>query len=172
MKKQFKYIIIFLTVFAVRLMPFRAPNIEPLMASIMPLSKKSTKFVSFFFGFISIFIYDLVTSGVGIWTIFTALAYGLLGIGANYYLKNKTGWRSYASYAIIGTIIYDLITGLTIGPIFFGQSFIVSFTGQIPFTILHLLGNVSFAIVLSPVIERWLAKEEKRAEISDGVLVS
>ena len=52
------------------------------------------------------------------------------------------------------------VTGLTIGPLLFHQSFIVSLIGQIPFTLLHLLGNVSFAIVLSPAIERWLVKEE------------
>ena len=172
MKKQFKYIIIFLTAFAVRLIPFRAPNIEPVMASLMPLSKKFTKFGSFFFGFASIFVYDLVTSGIGVWTVFTAIAYGLLGLGASYYFSNKSGWKSYASYAVIGTIAYDLVTGLTVGPIFFGQSFMVSLIGQIPFTVMHLIGNVSFAIVLSPVIEKWLAKESKKMEVLDGVLVS
>ncbi len=172
MKKQLKYTIIFLTALAVRLIPFRAPNIEPLMASIMPLSKNSTKFTSFFFGFASIFVYDLITSGIGVWTVFTAVAYGLLGLGASYYFKNRTGWKSYASYAVIGTIIYDLVTGLTIGPIFFGQSFIVSLVGQIPFTMMHLLGNVSFAIVLSPVIEKWLAKKEKKVEVLEEVLVN
>lgn len=171
MKKQFKYIVIFLSAFAVRLIPFRAPNVEPLMASIMPLSKKFTKFASFFFGFASIFLYDLVTSGIGVWTIFTALAYGLLGLGASYYFENKSGWKSYATYAFLGTIIYDMVTGLTIGPIFFGQSFMVSLIGQIPFTAMHLIGNVSFAIVLSPVIEKWLVKEEKKVEVMEEVLV-
>ncbi len=172
MKKTFKYTIIFLAAFAIRLIPFRAPNIEPLMASVMPLSKKFTKFSLFFFGFASIFVYDLVTSGVGVWTIFTAVAYGLLGLGASYYFKNRSGWKSYASYAVIGTIVYDLITGLTIGPIFFGQSFLVSLVGQIPFTAMHLIGNVSFAIVLSPVIEKWLVKKEKKVEVLSGVFVS
>lgn len=172
MKKQFKYIVIFLTAFAIRLMPFRAPNVEPLMASIMPLSKKFTKFTSFFFGFASIFVYDLVTSGIGIWTVFTAFAYGLLGLGASYYFEKRSGWKSYASYAVIGTILYDIVTGLTIGPVFFGQSFYVSLIGQIPFTVMHLIGNVSFAIFLSPVIEKWLAKKEKKVEVLDQVLVS
>jgi len=157
MKKNWsKYTIAFISVLLFRLIPFRAPNVEPIMASIMPLGKVYGSILSFIFGFLSIVIYDSVTSGIGVWTIVTAVAYGLLGLGASYYFKNRSGWKSYASYAVIATILYDAITGLTIGPLFFHQSFIVSLVGQIPFTILHLLGNVSFAIVLSPVIERWM----------------
>ncbi len=159
MKKQFKYIAIFLVAFLVRLVPFRAPNVEPIMAVIMPISKIYGGFMSFIFGFLSIVVFDLFTSGLGIWTFVTALCYGLLGLGAQYFFKNRTGWRNYAIYAIVATIFYDAITGLTIGPLFFHQSFMVSLVGQIPFTVLHLLGNVSFAIVLSPVIDVWIRKE-------------
>jgi len=127
------------------------------MTVIMPMSKTYGKIMVFIFSFLSIMLFDLVTSGIGIWTIITGLAYGILGLGASYYFKNRSGWKKYASFAIIATIFYDAITGLTIGPLFFDQSFMTSLVGQIPFTILHLLSNVSFAIVLSPVIERWLA---------------
>lgn len=166
MNKQVKYIIIFLSVFLVRLLPFRAPNIEPIMAVIMPLGKIYGKITAFIFGFLSIVLFDLVTSGIGIWTLITAFAYGLLGIGASYFFKNRSGWMSYAGYAVVATIFYDAITGLTIGPLFFNQSFMVSLIGQIPFTLLHLLGNVSFAIVLSPVIEKWLATTSVRVTAS------
>lgn len=171
MKNKFKYIIIFLMALVIRLIPFRAPNIEPIMASLMPLNKKFTKFSLFFFGFASIFVYDLITSGIGVWTFFTAVAYGLVGVGASYFFKNRSGWKSYTSYAILGTIFYDLVTGLTIGPIFFNQSFFVSLVGQIPFTIMHLLGNVSFAIVLSPVIERWIVKNEDKLVVESKVVL-
>lgn len=129
------------------------------MATQMPLSRKFGWLASFAFGSLSIVIYDILTLKVGIWTLVTALLYGALGVGAYMYFKNHKGTKSYISYAILGTILYDALTGLTIGPIFFGQSFIVSLVGQIPFTLIHLLGNVSFAILLSPLIERWLVKE-------------
>lgn len=160
MKSWIKYTIIFISVMAFRLMPFRAPNVEPIMATIMPLGKVYGSIMSFVFGFLSIVLYDSITSGFGIWTIITALAYGVLGVGATYFFKNRSGWKNYALYAVIATIFYDVITGLTIGPLFFHQSFMVSLAGQIPFTILHLIGNVSLAIVLSRVIERWIAKSE------------
>ncbi len=156
-----------------RLIPFRAPNVEPVMATLMPLSKTYGKVMVFIFGFLSIVLFDSITSGFGIWTLVTAVAYGLLGLGASYYFKNRSGWKNYALYAVVATIIYDAVTGLTIGPLFFHQSFMVSLVGQIPFTILHLLGNVSFAIVLSPVIEGWLAREEQKVSVAkSAVLVS
>lgn len=173
MKNWMKYIIAFISVMVFRLMPFRAPNVEPIMATIMPLGKTYGKVMAFVFGFLSIALYDAITSGFGIWTLVTAFAYGALGLGASYFFQNRSGWRNYALYAVIATIFYDAVTGLTIGPLFFHQSFLVSLTGQIPFTLLHLLGNVSFAIVLSPVIEKWMVKENVKVSlVSKTVLVS
>jgi len=152
----------------VRLMPFRAPNVEPLMASIMPIGKTSGPLFSFIFGFFSILAYDSITSGVGVWTIITGFCYGFIGLISFYYFRNRvSNWKNYGLYAIIMTLLYDALTGLTIGPLFFHQSFLVSLVGQIPFTILHLLGNVSFAIILSPVIERWIIKDSKFCVLSE-----
>jgi len=170
MKKSWiKYVLAFLTVLIIRLIPFRAPNLEPIMAFQMPLGKKYGVLVSFIFGYLSIAIYDAITSGWGVWTLITALSYGLIGMGSYFYFKNHSGRKSYVIYAIMATIFYDAVTGLTIGPLFFHQTFIVSLVGQIPFTLLHLLSNVSFAIVLSPVIERWLVKKEEKVAVSKSV---
>jgi uncharacterized membrane protein len=142
------------------------------MATIMPLGKSYGKIMAFSFGFLSIVLFDSITSGIGIWTFVTAFAYGILGLGASYYFEKRSGWKSYASYALMATIFYDAVTGLTIGPLFFHQSFMVSLVGQIPFTALHLLGNVSFAIVLSPVIERWFVMKESKIVVKNALLVS
>lgn len=160
-KNWSKYILGFLGVLFIRLIPFRAPNIEPILAAQMPFARKYGHLASFLFGFLSIVVYDLLTSGIGSWTMITAFAYGFLGLGASYFFKNRSGWKNYAIYAVIGTILYDAVTGLTVGPIFFDQPFMAALIGQIPFTALHLLGNVSFAIILSPVIEMWINKESK-----------
>jgi hypothetical protein len=170
-KNWLKYSIAFLVVFLVRLMPFRAPNVEPIMATVMPLGKVYKGLGAFIFGASSIILFDLITSGLGIWTVVTAVAYGLVGYGASFYFKNRSGWKNYAIYAILATLIYDAVTGLTLGPLFFGMPFMVALVGQISFTAIHLLGNVSFAIVLSPVIERWVLKEE-RSFVLKKVLVS
>lgn len=159
-KSWLKSLIIFLGILLVRFIPFRAPNVEPIMASIMPFGKRYGAFFAFSFAFLSILVFDILTSGIGLWTVITALAYGLIGYGAKFYFKNRSGRKNYAIYAVIATIFYDAVTGLTIGPIFFGQPFMVSLVGQIPFTALHLIGNVLFAIVLSPVIEKWIFVRE------------
>lgn len=170
MFKSLKYITTFSFVLLFRLLPFRAPNVEPVMATIMPIGKTGGYLMSFSFGFFSIFFFDLFTSGIGVWTIITAFSYGFVGLFAKYYFKNRSGWKSYAKYAFVSTIVYDIVTGLSVGPLFFGQSFMMALMGQIPFTILHLIGNVSFAIVLSPVIERWILSDVKK-EIKIGKFV-
>jgi hypothetical protein len=160
MNKYIKYTISFVLVLVFRLLPFRAPNIEPIMAVSSPLGKNLGGFLGFLFGFLSIVVYDILTLKVGIWTIVTALAYGGVGFLASIFMKNKNSWKDYAVYAFWSTIVYDIVTGLTLGPLFFGQSFLVSLVGQIPFTLLHLIGNVSFAIILSPAIEYWFKNRE------------
>lgn len=125
----------------------------------MPLARKYGSIYAFLFGFLSIALYDSLTAGLGVWTLIAGIAYGLVGIGAGAYFKNRTGWKNYAKYAFVATIAFDVATGLTMGPIFFGQPFLAAVIGQIPFTAIHLLSNVSFAIVLSPMIEKWVMKE-------------
>jgi len=161
-KNWFKYTIAFISVLLVRMIPFRVPNVEPIMAVVSPFGKTYGGWMAFMFGSFSIIIYDSFTSGLGVWTLVTAIAYGLVGYGASFYFKKRSGWKSYASYAVFATIFYDAITGLTIGPLFFHQSFMLSLIGQIPFTTFHLLGNVSFAIILSPAIEMWAIKSKER----------
>jgi len=140
------------------------------MAVVMPFGKAYKGLFVFIFGASSIILFDLVTSGFGMWTAITALTYGLVGYGSSFYFKNRSGWKNYALYAIIATILYDAVTGLTMGPLFFGMPFMVALVGQVPFTALHLLGNVSFAIVLSPVIEKWVLAEERKFVSIHGVV--
>lgn len=63
-----KFIIGWGIVFAVRLIPFRAPNVEPVMTTLMPFSKCFGMVGAFVFGFLSIALYDVATREVGVWT--------------------------------------------------------------------------------------------------------
>lgn len=157
-----KFLIGWALVFLVRLLPFRAPNVEPVMTTLMPFAKRYGMISAFTFGFTSIAAFDLVVGQIGIWTLITAVAYGLVGIGAHVFLRNRPSEsQNYLVYAIVGTIAYDALTGLTIGPVFYAQPFVEAFVGQIPFTILHLLGNCIFAALVSPVIYRWVVANPK-----------
>jgi hypothetical protein len=106
-------------------------------------------------------------------TIFTGGAYGLLGLASAYYFEKKKPTRAggdsvwnYVRFAIVGTLFFDAATGLTVGPMFFHQSFVQSLVGQIPFTALHLLGNVTLAALLSPGIYNFLIRKRKRESMS------
>lgn len=149
-------------VFLFRLIPFRLPNVEPMLATVMPFSKRYGPTGSFLFGFLGIALFDAVTSGWGMWTLVTALAYGALGPAAHLYFKNReASVGNFLRFGIVGTLAYDAMTGLTIGPLFMHQPFLIAFAGQIPFTLLHLAGTVVFATFLSPALYRWVVQNEK-----------
>ena len=141
-----------------RLIPVRLPNIEPVLATQMPFAKVYGNSVAFMFGFMSIVLFDILTFRVGIWTLVTATAYGTLGVWSVFFFKKREMKRiNYAKFAILGTIFFDAVTGLTIGPLFFNQTFVQACIGQIPFTILHLIGNVTFALTVSPLVYTYIS---------------
>jgi uncharacterized membrane protein YuzA (DUF378 family) len=165
-KNYFKFAVGLILCLLVRLIPFRAPNVEPILATTMPFSRAYGAFAGFSFAVLSILIYDVVTHTLGVQTFFTAGAYGLVALlSAAYFKKHKGEIKDYVRFAIYGTLIFDALTGLTVGPIFFHQSFTQSLIGQITFTALHLLGNIIFAIILSPAIYKILIKKKKRESL-------
>lgn len=159
-KNYFKFSFALILCLLARLIPIRIPNIEPIFATMMPFSKAYGAYFGFSFAVLSILLYDTLTGTIGVQTFFTAGAYGILGLWATYYFKkNKANKWGYVRFAIIGTLFFDTLTGLTVGPLFFHQSFLGSLIGQIPFTALHLLGNITFAFILSPAIYNLLVKK-------------
>lgn len=156
-----KFLVGWIVVFGIRLIPFRVPNVEPLTATQMPFAKKFGWIGGFMFGFLSILIFDVATSGVGMWTWVTASAYGLLGIGAAAFFKNRESTpMNYLKFGVLATVLYDAVTGLSIGPLFWGQSFREALMGQIPFTAYHLLGNIVFSLLVSPLLYRWVVENK------------
>ncbi len=158
-KGWLKFIIGWAICFAIRLIPFRPPNVEPILTTQMPFAKQYGWFWGFVFGFMSIFLFDLVTSGIGSWTLVTGVTYGVVGVGAYFFFKKRESKAfNYLAYGVPATIFYDAITGVLMGPILWHMSFTKAFMGQIPFTALHLAGNIAFSLLLSPAIYRWVVK--------------
>ncbi|KKP85728.1 hypothetical protein A3B84_00410 [Candidatus Nomurabacteria bacterium RIFCSPHIGHO2_02_FULL_35_13] len=159
MTNKFKIFIIFIGCLLFRLIPLRAPNVEPIMASIMPLGRKYGAFLGFIFGFLSIFLYDAVTH-FGAWTWVTAITYGVIGAISSFYFKKfKSSILNFALFAFFATVVFDFVTGILFAPMF-GQTMWSAFILQIPFTALHLAGNIGFALTLSPLINKWIASEQ------------
>lgn len=156
-----KYAIGWLAVFLIRLIPFRPPNFEPMLAVAMPFGKRYGVVGSFLFSFLGIALFDAVTSGIGVWTWLTAVTYGVVGLGAHYYFKNReASVVNFLVYGVVGTLFFDAVTGLSVGPLFYGQSFVSALTRQIPFTLMHLLGTAIFSVTVSPALYRWVLRND------------
>lgn len=149
--------------FGFRLIPgsIRPPNVEPILATSMPFAKRLSAHMGFVFAFLSIALFDLATGKYGMWTWITAIAYGVIAAGAGVFLAKRKGRSGYVIYAIIGTLFYDIVTGLSVGPLFYEQPFMEALVGQIPFTINHLVSNILFAAIASPLIEQWIVANPK-----------
>ena len=162
-KNYFRFALVLALCLLARLIPFRAPNVEPILAATMPMGRAFGAFIGFSFAVLSILLYDALTGTLGVQTFFTVGAYGALGVwSAGYFRRHAAEKWGYVRFAIFGTLFFDALTGLTVGPIFFHQSFLGSLTGQIPFTALHLTSNIVFALILSPAIYSFLVKKRKR----------
>lgn len=160
-RQWLKLMIGFAVCFGIRLLPWKAPNVEPILATTMPFARVWGWLPAFLFGFLSILLFDSVTSGIGSWTWWTAAAYGVIGGCAAPFLRRVRGIPGYLLWAIIGTLLYDGFTGLTLGPLLWGQPFQEAFFGQIPFTINHLIGNIVLSLTLSPLLERWVLRNDR-----------
>ena len=160
-QNTFKYLIGLLVVIALRLVP-HPPNVEPVMSTMMPFSKKWGWFSGLVFCLLSVLVFDILTGTLGVWSIMTAGTYGLLGILAGLYLKDKENKvKYYVGFAVVGTLIYDAITGIGTGMLFFHQSFMFTFVGQIPFTLYHLGGNIILSWAVSPLLYKWVVTNPK-----------
>ncbi|MBW6441358.1 hypothetical protein K0B04_00410 [Patescibacteria group bacterium] len=147
-----KYLTGLLTVVGMRLIP-HPPNVEPIMSTMMPFSKKWGWLSGMLFCLISVVLFDVLSGIIGVWTLVTAGTYSLVGAFSGLYFKNRESKiKNYVKFSIIATIFYDAVTGIGMGMLFFNQSFITTFLGQIPFTLYHLTGNILLAIIVSPAL--------------------
>jgi uncharacterized membrane protein YuzA (DUF378 family) len=164
-KNYFRFFIGLVACLFFRLIPFRAPNVEPIMATVMPIGRVFGALAGSTFAVLSILLYDVVTHTLGVQTFFTVIAYGIVGFwSVHYFKKSKADKWGYVRFAIMGTLFFDAMTGLTVGPLIFHQSFMGALLGQIPFTALHLVGNVVLAYMLSPAIYHFMIRKKIKKE--------
>ena len=160
-KNSVKYVLALLLCVFFRILP-RPPNIEPVMSASMPFAKEFGGYAGFAFAAFSMITLDFASGRVGYWTLYTALAYGVVGYMAGAWLSRKKEAKGmdYAKFAFFATIFYDAVTAAAFG-MQFGQSLQVTLIGQIPFTLYHLLGNLTLAYFASPLIRKWIVTNPK-----------
>lgn len=161
MQNIIKYIIGLAVVIGLRLLP-HPPNVEPIMSSMMPFSKKWGWLSGAVFGILAILSFDVITGTLGTWSLITAGTYALLGAAAGFYFKNKKNQaRYYVGFAVVATIVYDAITGIGMGVLMFHQTFMMTLIGQVPFTLYHLGGNIVLSLIVSPLLYKWVVTNPK-----------
>lgn len=150
------YLISLCVCILIRVIPGRPPNVEPILATVMPLSREFGLLDSAIFAALNILLFDLMIGQFGSWSIVGAATYAAIAAIGSIYLKNVTGLKGYLSYSVIGIVFFDFVTGVLVGSFMLDQSLTEAFTLQIPFTINHVLGTLVMALVLSPILEKWL----------------
>ena len=155
-----KYLVGFLVCTALRLVPGRPPNVEPILSTVMPFSKAFGPLDTAIFAALNMIVFDVITGKVGLWTWITAGTYACVAGGATLFFHLYRFKGAYVWYAMIGTLFFDFITGVLSGPLLFQQPFMEALLGQIPFTLNHLVSNVVLALVVSPLIERWVIQND------------
>lgn len=126
-------------------------NVSPLMATELAGSKAYGPWVGGLYAAVSIAVLDVLVGKTGSWTIITALTYGAVGVwGAFFFKKRSASTRNFILASVVGTLFFDLVTGVLMGPLLYGQPWVETIVGQIPFTLRHLAGNMFFASVLAP----------------------
>jgi len=103
--------------------------------------------------------FDLITMKAGIWTVGTALVYGLIGLAFYSYFKGKekAGLKSYAKASILGVLFFDFVTGPIMSSFIFEIPFQTALIGQIPFTVLHITSALIYTLILAPVLNPHIA---------------
>jgi hypothetical protein len=136
------------------------PNNDPIFASILPQSRQNL-INGIIFACLSMFIFDYLTSGIGIWTCLTAFSYTLIVILFGIISKSIKFMtlKKYISATILGVLIFDIITGPIMSTVLFGIPIAISTVGQIPFTIFHLISAVTYTIILTPFLDPDVAKQ-------------
>ncbi|MFH1392053.1 MAG: hypothetical protein ABIH20_07105 [Candidatus Diapherotrites archaeon] len=155
---KFNYLIGFLAANFYRLLRV-FPNSDPLMGFILPAAKTSW-WKAPLFAFASILIFDIFTSGIGLWTWVTSVTYAFVALGFHFFLKEKkSSLKLFISSGAIGVLIFDFITGPIMSSFLFKQSFLITLLGQIPFTVMHLISVVFGIVIISPFYDAEIMKE-------------
>jgi hypothetical protein len=154
-----KSLLLWVLCLGVRLAPWRPANVEPILACLLPLSRRAHLWVSLVFPASLLLAQDVVQGALGIWTPWTMLAYSLCGLAAWAVRSSvRQHWFMDAALGAALALTFDVLT-LPMGPLLWGQSWVETVVGQVPFSLRHALGAAVSCGLTSTVLQRWLAAD-------------
>jgi hypothetical protein len=139
--KQFLVSIFLLVICVVCKLCLPHPGIDPIAGILLFVPRTFSRVLWYAIIVASVILYDVITVGFGIWTLSVVAVYMLIAIAYNKFRLPSQSWSTMMIRGIAMTVVFDVLTGLTVGPLLFGQPFAVALMGQIPFTLIHLVGN-------------------------------
>ena len=140
----------------------RLPNVEPVMASCLPVAKRHGAVAAALFAGLAMLAADALVQRVGWWSLYTAVAYAAVGFAAASFLKPGSSVSRAVGFSIVGTLFFDVTTMFAFA-VQFGVPLPIAVAGQVPFTLLHLAGNAVFVAVASPLVEKFVLPAEDAA---------
>ncbi|MBM7675158.1 ECF transporter S component [Gracilibacillus alcaliphilus] len=132
---------------------FFIPNVQPVTAIIIISGALLGVVPAICIALITAYVTSLFL-GMGIWTIWQMIAWGLIGCLAG--LLGKWTARHQQLYLTIFSCFAAYLFGfiLSIGTFTVGGNFLSYYVAGLPFDTWHAIGNVVFMIILYPVITR------------------
>lgn len=153
-----------------RFVPFRPPNVEPVLAFALPVGSFYGPLASGVFAAFSIVAYDALTAGLGSWTLVAAASYGLVGIAAGHFGRTKRALWSQLLFALAATMFYDVLTGVVASALLFDMPWYQALVGQVPFTINHVIGTLVLTAAISPLLSRWFSQSTHGVSVPVGTV--
>jgi len=144
--KEYAVMALFIVSAALLRVPMQAfPSVEPITFFALIAGWLFGKKKGFITGAGSLYLSNfLVFGGQGIWTLFQALGFGIAGFLGGF-LRKKSGIFEVVVVVAIATLTYEIIVNLgTIA--FLPIGFFKVFFFALPFTLIHLVSNIVFAL--------------------------
>ncbi|WP_163537684.1 ECF transporter S component [Gracilibacillus sp. YIM 98692] len=126
------------------------PNVQPVTSLLIICGGYLGPIYAVLLAVVTTFVSNLVL-GLGFWTIWQTLAWGLIGVLSGWIGKIKHEKIRFAMSIIFGFIsayLYGLL--LTVGTFSFSGAFLPYYMAGLPFDTFHAIGNVLFMIILYP----------------------
>lgn len=132
------------------------PNVEPVMAVVLASAIAMGPLRAAAIGFGAMLLSDLYIGMPGVWTLYTAPAYALVGLLAGFVAPFARSRAQIAITAAWLTAIYDAITSVA-WALQSGVPLGLSFVTLAPFAIVHITSNAAFAFAVTPALAKALS---------------
>lgn len=154
--------IAFLSVFAAFIVVGRIvfqflPNIQPVTVMLICLAIFAGTRSAVLLAIISTYVSNIYL-GLGIWTIWQILGWVTVSLLSGLLAQQLKNANIYIFSLYCGMMAYVYGIVIQLGTYSYTGNFIAYYLASLPFDTLHAIGNIGFAIILTPILQRILPR--------------